>query len=133
MSKIKAIITQINSVENLNIVKFDFNGSTLKMMSLDLAQNVKIGKKVILVVKPTHIALAKDFLGELSYSNQIKAKVVECENGKLLSAVKLSVNNAVFESIITVDSAIRMGIKKDDNLTMLIKASDLSIFEVLDD
>jgi hypothetical protein len=74
MSNFIATIKKINSVDNLNIVEFDFNGLTLKMMSLDLNDDVQIGKKVNFLVKPTNISLAKNLIGEISLSNQIVAK-----------------------------------------------------------
>ena len=49
MSQFVATIKKINSIDNLNIVEFDFHGLTLKMMSLDLNENIQIGKKVIIV------------------------------------------------------------------------------------
>jgi len=131
MSQIKAIITQIETVDNLNIVKFDFCGHGLKMMSLGLSSEISVGKEVILSIKPTHIAIGKDFSGLVSYSNQIKAKITSCENGKLLSSIKLSVEDVVLESIITVESTLRMDLKVDDDVTMMIKASELSILKVL--
>lgn len=131
MSQIKAIITQIETVDNLNIVKFDFCGHGLKMMSLGLSNEISVGKEVILGIKPTHIAIGKDFSGLVSYSNQIKAKITSCENGKLLSSIKLSVEDVVLESIITVESTLKMDLKVDDDVTMMIKASELSILKVL--
>jgi len=131
MSQIKAIITQIEAVDNLNIVKFDFFGHGLTMMSLGLSSEISVGKEVILGIKPTHIAIGKDFSGLVSYSNQIKAKIISCENGKLLSSIKLSVEDVVLESIITAESALRMDLKVDDDVTMMIKASELSILRVL--
>jgi len=132
VNKIQATITQIQNVENLHVVKFDFEGISLEMMSLDLSSAIKIGTRVHLSIKPTHLALAKEFSGVVSYSNQIKAKVVECENGKLLSAITLLVKNTMLESIITLDSSLRMNLQVDDEITIFIKASELSIFEVLD-
>ncbi len=133
MSNITATVTDIDNVDSLNIVKFDFLGNQLKMMSLDLSENIKTGTKVILSVKPTHIAIAKDFQGVVSYSNQIKSTITEIENGKLLSTVKLSVNDEILESIITKESALRMNLKEKDIVTIMIKASELSIKEVIDD
>ncbi|WP_428026442.1 TOBE domain-containing protein [Arcobacter sp.] len=133
MNKIEAIISQINNIDNLNIVQFDFSGTTLKMMSLDLNEKIKVGQKVILVAKATNILLAKDFEGMISFSNQIKAKIEDIENGKLLSRITLMSNNSYFQSIITLDSSLRMNLKKDDEITILIKASDISIEEVLND
>lgn len=131
MSRLKATITHIDSVDNLNIVEFDFDGQPLKMMSLGLADDIKVGKEVILGIKPTHIAIGKDLSGLVSYSNQIKATISSCENGKLLSSIKLSVEDMVLEAIITLDSAVAMDLKAGDDVTMMIKASELSILEVL--
>ena len=133
MSQLVATIKKINSVDNLNIVEFDFNGLTLKMMSLDLNDDVKIGKKVELSVKPTNISIAKNLIGEISLSNQIVATIQSLENGQLLTSVILKINDTLLESIITVDSSKRMNLQIGGNVTILIKASDLSISEVLND
>ena len=133
MSQLVATIKKITSVDNLNIVEFDFNGLTLKMMSLDLNNDLQIGTKVKLSVKPTNISIAKNLIGEISLSNQIVATIKSIENGQLLCSLLLAVNNTTLESIITVDSSKRMNLKENDIVTILIKASDLSIGEVLND
>ena len=131
MSQIKAVITQIETVDNLNMVKFDFCGHSLTMMSLGLNDEISVGREVILGIKPTHIAIGKDFSGLVSDSNQINAKIISCTHGKLLSSIKLSVDDVVLESIITLESALKMDLKTDDDVTMMIKASELSILKVL--
>ena len=133
MGKLIATIKTINNVENLNIVEFDFFGTILKMMSLDLNSDVQIGKKVKLSVKPTNISLAKKISGEISLSNQIVATIQDIENGELLSSISLKTNDFLLESIITVDSAKRMNLQIGNEVIILIKASDLSIEEVLND
>ena len=133
MSKFIATIKKIQSVDNLNIVEFDFNGLTLKMMSLDLNDDVKIGKKVELSVKPSNISIAKNLIGEISLSNQIVATIQSLENGQLLTSVILKINDTLLESIITVDSSKRMNLQIGEVVTILIKASNLSIGEVLND
>ena len=72
MSKIIARVVGIESIDNLNIVSFDFLGQELSMMSLDLNENIRIGVDVELIVKASSVAIAKDFSGDISYSNQIK-------------------------------------------------------------
>ena len=133
MSQLVATIKKINSIDNLNIVEFDFNGLTLKMMSLDLNDDVKIGKKVELSVKPSNISIAKNLIGEISLSNQIVATIQSLENGQLLTSVILKINDTLLESIITVDSSKRMNLQIGEVVTILIKASNLSIGEVLND
>ncbi|RLA76685.1 MAG: transporter [Epsilonproteobacteria bacterium] len=133
MSMINASIIEIQSVDNLNIVSFDFSGTTLKMMSLDLSDEMQVGRKVILNVKPFHITIVKEFYGEISYSNKLNAVVQSYENGELLSSVKLLVNGVVFESIITKELVLEMELKIGDNVIVMIKASDLFIQEIADD
>jgi molybdopterin-binding protein len=133
MSQLIATIKKISTVDSLNIVDFDFDGNILKMMSLDLSKEVQVGKKVKLSVKATNVSLAKNLYGEISLSNKIVAIIEDIENGKLLSSITLKVNDTYIESIITVDSSIRMNLKKNDSVTILIKASNLSIEEILND
>ena len=133
MSQLVATIKKINSIDNLNIVEFDFHGLTLKMMSLDLNADVQVSKKVKLSVKPTNISIAKNLIGEISLSNQIVATIENLENGQLLSSISLKVHNTILESIITVDSSKRMNLQIGESVTILIKASNLSIGEVLND
>lgn len=133
MSQLVATIKKIDNIDNLNIVEFDFFGKTLKMMSLDLSDDMKIGKKVKLLVKPSDISIAKNLNGEMSFSNQLVATIERLENGQLLSSIILKISDVLFESIITKDSSIRMNLQKNDEVTILIKASNLSIQEIIND
>jgi len=131
MNTLIATVTKIDTIDNLNIVNFDFSGQTLSMMSLDLSDDIQIGTKVKLITKPSYIAIAKEFSGMLSYSNQLKSKIIELENGKLLSSVKLQIEEFFLESIITFESSQKMNLKVGDEVTAFIKASELSILKVL--
>jgi len=133
VSNLIATVSSIQSCDSLHIVKFDLNGHTLSMMSLDLSEKITLGTKVILAIKPSHIAIAKEFSGEVSYSNQLETTIVSCENGQLLSSVKLLFVDTTLESIITVNSSKKMNLKKGDKVTAFIKASEVSISEVIDD
>ncbi len=139
MSKLIATVTNIESVGDLNIVTFICNDETLKMMSLDLNESIQIGKRVVLVCKPTSVALAKPtidhkvFSEMLSYANQIKVQVSSMDVGHLLSSIKLQFGDFSLESIITSASVQRMKLNEKDELLALIKANELSIQEVLDD
>jgi len=132
MNYIEAIITKIDRVDTLNIVTFDFKGDALTMMSLELGEAISVGSKVKLTVKPTYIALAKNFSGLVSYANQIKSTITGIEYGTLLCSVELLVNAIMIESIITRSSADKMDLAVGDEVTIMIKASELSIVQVLD-
>lgn len=131
MSSFIATVSQIQNCDTLYIVKFDFAGQTLSMMSLDLSEDIKVGVSVKLVVKPSHVAIAKNFSAEVSYSNQLVSTIQSIENGQLLSNVKLRSFDTVLEAIITVESSQKLDLKVGDKVTALIKASELSILEVM--
>jgi molybdopterin-binding protein len=139
MSQIVATIGKIESVESLNVVTFISNGSRLTMVSLELGEEVSVGRNVTLSCKPTSVALAKPEIlkkerGEmLSYANQIAVTVTSVTKGKLLSSVLLRFGDAILEALIITASLEQMGLEEGDAAVALIKVSDLSILEVLDD
>ena len=133
MSQFVATIKKIDNVDSLNIVEFAFYGVSLKMMSLDLNSNMSVNKRVILSVKPTNIVIGKNLFGDISLANKIVATIEQIENGKLLSSILLKVEDIFLESIITCESSSRMNLQIGDEVTIFIKASDLSIEEVLND
>ncbi|WP_321777463.1 TOBE domain-containing protein [Sulfurimonas sp.] len=131
MNTFKATITKIQNVECLNIVNFDFAEHNLSMMSLDLSKNLQVGSEVEVTAKSTHIAIAKNFEGTLSYSNQLSAKIISINEAQLLTSIQLSCSDTICESVITTSSSQRMNLQVNDNVTLLIKASELSIKRVL--
>lgn len=133
MNKIIATISKIDKLDSLNIVSFDFSSITLKMMSLELDERVKIGNKVVLAIKPMHLSFAKNLQGQISITNQFKAKLKGINVGKLLSSATFEANYTLIESVFTSESLKSMNLQLHDEYTILIKASDISIFEVYDD
>lgn len=128
-----ARVKDIKTIDILNIVEFDFNNITLKMMSLELHKEVKLESKVKLLVKPSNVIISKNYIEDISLSNQTLAKIVAIENGELLSSISLKIGDTTFESIITKESSKRLDLQEGNIVNILIKASDLSILRVLHD
>ncbi len=139
MSRIIATVEKIENIDSLNVVTFVSHGRKLTMVSLELGEEISTGRSVTLSCKPTSVALAKpDILKEemqalLSYANQIEVTISSIEKGRLLSSVGLRFGDAVLEALMITDSLERMGFEEGDGAVALIKVSDLSILEVLDD
>ena len=132
MNRLNAVVTHIEGEQNLHIISFDYEGVSLKMMGLDLPKGLHVNAHVTLGIKPSHVAIAKNLQGELSYSNQLPATIVSIENGKLLSNILLHVKGNEVQSFITLSSSTRMNLQMGDEVTLLIKASELFVLEVLD-
>ena len=128
-----AKVKEIKTIDSLNIVEFDFYGTTLKMMSLELNSDITTDKRVELLVKPTNVIISKSYIEDISLSNQFFAKILDIKDGELLSSLSLKAFDTFFESIITKDSKIKLNLKENDEVNILIKASDLSILRILND
>ncbi len=133
MSNLVARVSSIKSCDTLNIVTFECSSQTLTMMSLDLSKDIKVDAKVSLVIKASHVGIAKEFSGEVSCSNQLKCTIESVENGELLSSLKLRFSDITIESIITLDSSKRMNLKVGDEVLAFVKASELSIGKIIHD
>ncbi len=130
MNTLKAKVTQIDSMDNLTIVKFDYEGTALSMMSLGL-KDVKVGSLVLLSINASHIAIGKDLKGDISLSNRFDCIIKALDKGKLLSSLKLSINDDCLSSIITTSSVNRLNLNVGDEVQALVKASEISIKEVI--
>ena len=132
MNRLEALVSAIEGEQNLHIISFDFLGKSLSMMGLDLPYGLKVGSSVVLGAKSSHLAIAKNLKGELSYSNQLDATIQSIENGALLSSILLELNKTTLQSFITCKSARRMNLAVGDEVKILIKASEIFVLEVKD-
>jgi len=132
MSNLIATISEINNCDSLHIVKFKYHTQTLSMMSLELNDNICIGTNVRLGIKSSHISIAKNFAGEISFSNKLFTKIISIEDGELLSSITLEFFDTTLEAIISKEAVKKMNLSINDNVTAFIQMSELSIVEIID-
>jgi len=135
MNTITAEILTIENLENLNLLHAQTQHEKLTMMSLELNPSITQGSIVKLAIKPTNIILANENAAtdatKLSCENTLNAVIANIEKGALLCSVTLEYLQSTLEAIITLNAADTMALQKGQNVTMLIKASDLYIQEIL--
>ena len=127
MNQLKATIIKIDNIDNLNLLTLSCGKQTIKILTLELNPNLKVNSSVKLSVKSTDIAIAKNCNGMLSYTNQLKAKITNIKNGKLLSSIRIDIEGFGLESIIMLDSCLKMGLKVGDEVVVLLNSNNISI------
>lgn len=127
MNQLTATLSHIENVDRLHHLIFALGVQTVEVLSLELTTHLKVGSRVQLSVKSTDLALAKNFSGQLSYSNQLKANVTHVNNGKILSSIELDVEGFALESIITLNASLEMNLREGDEVVVLIKGSEVSV------
>lgn len=130
MNKLKARVTGIESIESVTIVTFQSHGDFIEMLSLGLEKPLQVGSSVLLGVKSSSIALATNLSTTMSISNQLRCVVDALHQGELLCSVRLRFHESMMQSIITMQSALKMDLKVGDSVVALIQASELSLLEV---
>ncbi|HFU74502.1 MAG TPA: transporter, partial [Helicobacteraceae bacterium] len=108
MNQIEARISAIETYENINMVVFDVNGISMRMMALALPENYMVGTRVMIGAKATHIALALESSKRISIANQIPITITKIENGHVLCRLFFTFFDTTWESVITLQSAQAM-------------------------
>jgi len=132
MNKIEATIKEIQGSDAVHVVTFLAKEEELTMMALELPEGAKEGISVTLGIKPSFVLIAKEKSKDISLTNQVDAKIVDILLGKLLVTVKLKSTIGTFESLITKKSYDMMGLHVNQDVVVMIKASEISIIKVSD-
>ncbi len=129
MNKLKGHIVNIDRVDDLSLIEIDIDGCFLKTIIIDdlIQKNYKKGNCVHLFFKETEVVLAKDLNLSISMQNRMHCKVKSIKKGKLLSEIKLDFNSNELTSLITSKSLIRLNIKNNDDVLVLIKTNQIML------
>ncbi|UWX58035.1 TOBE domain-containing protein [Chlorobaculum sp. MV4-Y] len=127
MNKFSAVITGIQRSDSLCCIELDASGITLSMLLFDLAPSFQQGKRVHVLFKESEVALGKHLRGEISLSNRFRAVVRAIRQGDILSDITLDSKAGEFGSIITTRAVERLGLQVSDEVTVMFKASQLSL------
>lgn len=124
---IKAKISAIEQNDGVSVFEFSAKNLSLKMLSLENLQNLKIGDKVLLNFKSSDVFVATSRLLNCSVSNEIKAVITDIQRGEVASVLHLSTGEFEFESIICTASLERLNLATGEQIYAYIKATSLNI------
>ncbi|HLB71207.1 MAG TPA: TOBE domain-containing protein, partial [Candidatus Methanoperedens sp.] len=64
---------------------------------------------------------------KISARNQMKGKIIEIEKEGLIAKVKITIEPATITAVITKEAADALGLKKDDKVVAVVKATEVMI------
>ena len=124
---IKAKISAIEQNDGVSVFEFSAENLSLKMLSLENLQNLKIGDEVRLNFKSSDVFVATSPLLNCSVSNEIKARISDIQKGQITSLLHLNAGKFEFESIISTASLKRLNLALGDQIYAYVKATSLYI------
>ena len=124
---IKAKISAIEQTGGVSVFEFSAENLSLKMLSLENLQNLKIGDEVRLGFKSSDVFVAPSPLLNCSVSNEIKAQISDIQRGQITSSLHLNAGEFEFESIISAASLKRLNLALGDQIYAYVKATSLYI------
>ena len=124
---IKAKISAIEQNDGVSVFEFSAENLSLKMLSLENLQNLKIGDEVWLGFKSSDVFVATSALLNCSVSNEIKAQISDIQKGQITSSLHLNAGKFEFESIISTASLKRLNLAPGDQIYAYVKATSLYI------
>ena len=124
---IKAKISAIEQNDGVSVFEFSAENLSLKMLSLENLQNLKIGDEVWLNFKSSDVFVATSPLLNCSVSNEIKAEISNIQKGQITSSLHLNAGKFEFESIISTASLKRLNLALGDQIYAYVKATSLYI------
>jgi len=127
MNTLHAVITKIDHKESLYFLETDASGIPLSILLFDLEPCFRVGSKVNVLFKETEVSLAKKLTGEVSLSNRFTAIISGIKQGCMLADIALQSKAGELSSIITMKALDKLELKTNDEVSVLIKASQLSL------
>ena len=118
MNKIKAVLKNIISVDNLNLLEFE-NKSTIKVLILQMNLDLKKGDEVYLGIKPTRLFLSSK---KCQFENSLEVNIKNIQKGEILANILCDFNGKEIEVIM-----LKEYINFEKNAYLLFKSSDVSI------
>jgi molybdate transport system regulatory protein len=132
MNRIEVIIKKVMNSGGIILVDMDAAGLPMTALLIDVPHNpgwLIQGNIIYAVFKETEVSIAKDFSGKISLRNKIPCRVSQIERGDLMSIIHMAFMDFEIQSAITTRSVDMLDLKKNDEVTAMIKANEITLMQ----
>jgi len=132
LNRLKATITSQKHASGLARIEAMCGDYLFRLLVFEDTPTRKDGESIYLLIKESEIALSKHKPIDISISNRVECKIKALKKGEILCESRLAFGDQTISSIITTESAERLGLNAGDTVYALIKANEIYL-ESIDD
>ena len=125
MNIITAVLKNIISVDNLNLLEFEKEKERVKVLILQMNLNLKKGDKVKLGIKPTKLFLSKN---KCNFENCLEVNIKNIEKGEILANILCNFKGEDIEVLMLKKYA-----DFQKKAYLMFKSSDISVLEKINE
>jgi len=123
MNKIKAKLIDVKNKDDINLLIFKSENEIIKVITLEI--NFEI-KEAYLFFKPTMVSISKEKC-KSSIENNLKAKIIKIEYGKIFSNIYCDFNNYEIEVLLLNEKVKELSLNVEDEIYLMIRASEIGV------
>ena len=130
MNSLAGNISTIEENGNLCVIKVASGEISLKIIVIESQSGsgyLRIGNEITCVFKEAEVIIGKGDNTRISMENQWPAKVTHIEKGALLTKASMMIGERSINALITTESAHDLDLKIGDQVTAMVKASEIMI------
>ncbi|MGD9969125.1 MAG: molybdopterin-binding protein [Sulfuricurvum sp.] len=133
MNTFTAKVEDIRCDEFFSCITVMANDTHLKLLKTETPKWLRIGDEVECRVQEAAIAICKGAKeGSVSIENHLSGELQHFRKGVVLSEVSVDTPCGKLNSLITTDAFDRMGLCEGCEVTLLLKAVDISLLPLMD-
>ncbi len=116
--------------EGLGSIEALCGDKIFKLLVFENQPNRNDGDTIYLIIKESEIAVSTSEPSDISIANRIKSTIVNLKKGEILCEIGLEFEGQKLTSIITIESAERLGLQVGNTAYALIKANEIYLEDV---
>ncbi len=132
MNNLKGNIASITVQEKMSLVQVTSNEILFTAIVIDTPESanyLKEGNAVNLIFKETEVIVGKGTAFAISLQNRIVGRLKLIRTGALLSKLVVSTELGEIASIITSNAVNELGLQVGDEVTVMVKTSEMMLSE----
>ncbi len=130
MNSLRGVVVSTRRSGGLMRVEVECCGTVVSAYLLDETERgLRAGTPVLLLFKESEAALAKGPIGLLSLRNRFTGHIRRIRMGELLAEVTVQIGDRPVVSIVSRGACEEMALVEGDEVTVLVKANEMTLME----